>query len=122
MPGSHVPQIETLDGVTVVTFGAEFDQITEDRIPGLIESLLAAVDGPRPLLLVDLSQVQFFGSSFIEVLFRAWKRVQEKPDGRFALCGLTPNCAEVIEVSNLNKVWDVYPTRETALSAMQSTE
>lgn len=119
MPCSGVPQISQQGDVTVVMYGPDCDRITEDWIPETLQSLLAAVKGPRPCLLIDLSHVQFFGSSFIEVLFRAWNRIQQQPGGRFALCGLTPNCAEVIEVTNLDRLWPMYPTREAALQALQ---
>jgi anti-anti-sigma factor len=118
MPGLQMPQIDKERGVTVVTYEPDRDRITEDRIPETLQSLLSAIEGPTPVLLVDLSRVQFFGSSFIEVLFRAWNRIQQQPGGRFALCGLTPNCAEVIEVTNLDRLWEIFPTRDAALAAM----
>lgn len=119
MPGSGVPQIRKERGVTIVTYGPDSERITEDCIPETLQSLLAAVTGAQPCLLIDLSNVQFFGSSFIEVLFRAWNRIQQQPGGRFALCGLTPNCAEVIEVTNLDRLWKTFPDREAALRALQ---
>lgn len=119
MPGSQLPEIHKQDGVTIVAYASDCERITEDRIPETLDAMLAAVDGERPVLLVDLSHVQFFGSSFIEVLFRVWNRVQQQHEGRFALCGLTSHCAEVIEVSNLDKLWQVFPTREAALASLQ---
>jgi anti-sigma B factor antagonist len=120
MPGLQVPQIEQQHGVTVVTYGTDCERITEDRIPEILQALLAAVDAPHPRLLIDLSTVSFFGSSFIEVLFRVWNRVQQQAGGRFALCGLTPNCAEVIEVTNLDRLWEIYPNRDAAMAAFTS--
>jgi anti-anti-sigma factor len=118
MPGSAAPQILNEHDVTIVAFGPDSARITEDCIPELLQSLLAAVQGPRPCILVDLGHVDFFGSSFIEVLFRVWNRVQQA-QGRFALCALTPNCIEVIEVTNLDRLWQMFPNRETALQALQ---
>ena len=118
MTGLRLPQIEQHRNVTVVTYGPDCDWITEDCIPETLQSLLAAIEGAQPCLLVDLSNVKFFGSSFIEVLFRAWNRIQQKPGGRFALCGLTPNCAEVIEVTNLDRLWQIFPNRDGALAAL----
>jgi len=118
MPGSAAPQILKEHDVTIVAFGPDSARITEDCIPELLQLLLSAVDGARPSVLVDLSHVEFFGSSFIEVLFRVWNRVQQS-QGRFSLCALTPNCAEVIEVTNLDRLWPTFPTREAALQALQ---
>lgn len=118
MPGAGVPQILKERGVTIVTYGPESERITEDRIPEALHALLAALKGAEPCVVIDLSNVKFFGSSFIEVLFRAWNRIQQQPGGRFSLCGLTPNCAEVIEVTNLNRLWQTYPDRASALQAI----
>lgn len=117
MPGSATPQILKEHDVTIVAFGPDGARITEDCIPEMLQSLLDAVQGPQPTVLFDLSHVAFFGSSFIEVLFRVWNRVQQG-QGRFALCSLTPNCAEVIEVTNLDRLWPKYPTRDAALKAL----
>lgn len=118
MPGSATPQILYEHGVTVVTFGPDPTSLTEDRIPEILQAMLAAVPGSHPCLLVDLSYVEFFGSSFIEVLFRVWNRIQQS-EGRFALCSLSPNCSEVIQVTNLDRLWPMFPTREAALQALR---
>lgn len=119
MSAPGVPQILQQGGVTIVAFGPESERLTENFIPDTLQMMLSAVQGAKPCLLVDLTNVEFFGSSFIEVLFRAWNRIQQQPEGRFALCGLTPNCAEVIQVTNLDRLWPMYPTREAALQALQ---
>ncbi|MBL8848097.1 MAG: STAS domain-containing protein [Planctomycetaceae bacterium] len=120
MSASGAPQILREGNVTVVAYGPECDRITEDHIPETLQTLLSAITGSNPCMLFDLSHVKFFGSSFIEVLFRVWNRIQQQPGGRFALCGLTPNCAEVIEVTNLDRLWPTFPTREAALQALQT--
>jgi anti-sigma B factor antagonist len=118
MPGAAVPQILKEGNVTVVTFRPDPARITEDCIPETLQMLLSAVEGPNPRMLIDLAQVDFFGSSFIEVLFRVWNRVQHN-HGQFALCSLTPNCAEVIAVTNLDRLWPMFATREAGLQALQ---
>lgn len=118
MPGSATPQILYEHGVTVVTFGPDLTRLTEDCIQETLQVMLAAVPGPHPCLLIDLSHVEFFGSSFIEVLFRVWNRVQQS-EGRFALCCLSPNCTEVIQVTNLDRLWPMFPSREAAIQALR---
>jgi anti-anti-sigma factor len=119
MPGDGRPEVLLQDGVTVVVFGRDFERITEDRIPAATQTLLDSIPSQQPRLVVDLSQTTFFGSSFIEVLFRAWNRIHTKPGGRFALCGLSPYCTEVLQITNLDQLWKLYPTRDTAVQALQ---
>ena len=118
MSGAAVPQIHNEGDVTVVTFEPNSARITEDCISDTLQLLLSAVQGAQPCMLIDLSHVDFFGSSFIEVLFRVWNRIQHS-HGRFALCSLTPNCSEVIEVTNLDRLWPTFPTRAAGLQALQ---
>ena len=121
MPDDKKTQVIQENGVTVVVMGKEYENIDETVIDDVREFLLsvsASADPPR--LLVDLSQVEFFGSSFIELLFRVWHRMKAKEGGIFGICGLNPYCSEVLEVTHLNQLWSIYSTREEALKQMQS--
>ena len=119
MPADGRPQVLQQDGVTIVVFGREFERITEDRIPAATQALLSATESETspPRVVVDLSNTTFFGSSFIESLFRAWNRIHVKTGGRFVLCGLTPYCAEILQITNLDQLWPMCPTREDAIAA-----
>jgi anti-anti-sigma factor len=112
-----VPRLETQQSVTVVGFDAGPLSLHEASIDELREPMLNAARAEPPLLVVDLTHVEFFGSSFIELLFRMWKRIQHRA-GQFALCGLSPYCEEVLSVTNLDKLWPNYPTREQAVAAL----
>lgn len=116
------PEVTKQDGVTVVVFGRELKNITEDRIPMVSEALLEAGDADPPLVALDLSTVEFFSSSFIEVVFRLWNRLNRSTEGRLALCGLTQYCREVLEVTNLDELWTTYPDRESGVAALRQGE
>lgn len=113
------PELVEQDGVTVVVFGAELNSITEDRISLVSEAIMEAAEADPPYVVVDLAGVEFFSSSFIEVVFRLWNRLQRHDGGRMALCGLTQYCHEVISVTNLDDLWEIYPDRQTAIAAMR---
>ncbi len=114
------PDIVTEDGVTVVTFGPAFDRISEDSIPAASEALLQAAGGESAKVVVDLSHTQFFGSSFIESLFRGWNKLKTRPGAAFVLSGLNPYCLEVLEVTNLNRLWPIFPDRASAVASLKS--
>jgi anti-anti-sigma factor len=109
---------ETVDGVRVISFGPEMRSITEDVIAEVTEHLLQASQSDPPLLVIDMSHVDFFSSSFIEVLFQAWNQVKSREGGRFALCCLHPYCREILTITNLHTVWDLHETREEAVAAV----
>jgi anti-anti-sigma factor len=112
------PELSADDGVTIVTFGPDYRNITEDVIPSVLETLLAVAGGDTRRVVVDLSNTEFFGSSFIEVLFRLWRRLSEH-GGKFALCLSAPYCVEVLKVTHLDSLWPICPTLDQAVAAVR---
>ncbi len=107
----HVP-----GGAMVVRLTeAEYGSLDTGKLARLRRLLLELAEQPAPPhLVVDLSQVHFFGARFIGVLLDTWDQLQ-KHSRRLALCGLTPYCAKVIRTPHLDKLFDTYPTQWAAL-------
>lgn len=120
MVKSHSPQVSLHDGVTLIQLGAEYENLDESSIEGLGETFmnLAEVADP-PLIVLDLSQTKFFGSAFIELMFRTWNRLNHREGGKFSLSGLSEYCCEVVEVTHLDRLWSVHSTWEEAVQSMK---
>jgi anti-anti-sigma factor len=115
MPAKRTPQIIKDGAVTVIALGPEYESLDEAGLDDLREAILAGVQSAEPpLVVLDLSHTKFFGSAFIEILFRAWNRVSARKGGQFCLCGLTSYCREVIDVTHLDRIWHVCETRSEA--------
>lgn len=113
------PEISTDRGFTIVALGPVYEQLDETRLDQVKDSLMAAVEKANPpKVIIDLSHTKFFGSSFIEVLFRMWNRMHTRPDGRFGIVGLSPYCAEVLKITHLDSLWKTFPTREEAIKGL----
>lgn len=111
--------VENEGGVTVVVFGAGQRRLDELGIEALGNQLIEiAQNANPPRVLLDMSVTEFFGSSFIEILFRVWKRLSDQPGAKFAISGLQEYCREVLEITHLDKLWPLYNTRKEALAAM----
>jgi len=113
----------TVEGlVTVIELGPGYQIVDEQLLEtGIEESLVDLVaEANPPLVVLDLAHTRFFGSSFIEVLFRLWTAVQGRPGGSFALCGLTPHCLDVLKITHLDTLWKLFPTRADAVRALQA--
>jgi anti-sigma B factor antagonist len=117
------PNVVLEGSVTVIALGPAYKVVDEHVLDtGLGESLIElADDADPPLVVLDLSNTQFFGSSFIEVLFRLWTRLQSRGGGRFAICGLTPHCLDVLKITHLDTLWRLTATREEAVRALGAT-
>ncbi len=112
------PNVHKCGNVTVISFGPQFeslDEFTLDQVRDFVLDVAKSADPPR--VVIDLSFTKFFGSSFIEVLFRVWKRVNGA-GGKFALAGLTSYCREVLEITHLDKLWLLLPNEAEAVAAI----
>lgn len=113
------PTIVKNGDVTCICLGPEFENLDEGLLDQIRDQLLdAAKNANPPLVAIDLQYTKFFGSSFIEVLFRIWNRLNSLPDGGFAIAGLTDYCREVLEITHLDKLWKMPATLEEAVALL----
>lgn len=113
-----IPRVYKCGNVTVISFGPQFESLNEDALDQVRDFVLDVVkSADPPKIVIDLSYTKFFGSSFIEVLFRVWNRVNGA-GGKFALAGLTSYCCEVLEITHLDKLWLLFPNEAEAVAAI----
>ncbi len=111
-------QVTQEQGVTVLVAGPSYTGLELRALEEFGEVLLSEVSQTTPpRFVIDLSETDFIGSSFIELLVRAWKRVKNR-NGTMALCAVHPFCQEVLRVSHLDTIWPIYPTRGEAVSGV----
>ena len=119
MANQPEPTVTRQSGVTVVSLGPGFESLDEQHLETVSDAILnAAQEAEPPRLLVDLSHTNFFGSSFIEVLFRMANRITQREDGRFGIAGLTPYCAEVISITHLDELWATFDSVEDGVATL----
>lgn len=108
------------DEITLLTIDENFRSLDELHIHELSTQLLELVRTlDPPLLVINLEGVNYFGSSFLEILFRLWNQLQKK-DGELVLCSLQEHCREVIHVSNLDQLWKTFPSQSEALDYLRT--
>jgi anti-anti-sigma factor len=71
----------------------------------------------NPLVVFDLSRVDYFGSMFLALLLRCWKLVQAR-GGMMALAGVSARAKELLRLTSLDMVWPIYANREEAMEAL----
>jgi anti-anti-sigma factor len=106
----------------VVHLGTSYNSLNEGSVERVERFLLSAAALPEAkYLVVDLSGTKYFGSRFIEALFRAHNRMKRK-GGRFALSGLQPYPEEVIRISRLDTIWPLFKTPDEAVRVLSGGE
>ena len=119
MSSSRTPEITKQDGVTILSLGPDFENLDERGLNDLKEVILeVANQAAPPLVVLDLSNTNFFGSAFIEILFRAWNRLNAREGGKFCISGLTHYCREVLEVTHLDRLWTLFDSTDQAVAAL----
>lgn len=97
-------------------------QNVEDLRWELIEQAAEVVMSPlkrtqTPMVVVDLSEVQYFGSVFLSLLLRCHKYVKTR-GGELVLCGPSAMARELLGITALDTLWAIYDTRQEALDAL----
>jgi anti-anti-sigma factor len=64
-------------------------------------------DQEVPMVVVDLSDVSYFGSVFLALLLRCHKFVR-KAGGEMVLCGASPTASELLRITALDTIWAIY--------------
>ena len=72
-----------------------------------------------PLVVVDLGEVNYFGSVFLALLLRCHKLVRSR-GGELVLCGASKNAKELLRITALDTLWALYDNRTEALEALDS--
>jgi anti-anti-sigma factor len=100
---SATPALESLE------FGLE-EQVAE-----LIMKPLRNQEGP--LVVFDLSKIDYFGSIFLALLLRCWK-LSLSQGGMMVLSGVSDRARELLRITSLDMVWPIYSTRQEAMEAL----
>ncbi len=109
-------QVSQSGSVSVIVFTKRCKLIEEVILEPLGTALSAALAVvPMPCVVLDLSNTEFFGSGFIEVLLRSWRELQQRSGSRMVLCGVQTYCREVLEITHLDQLWPLVETREAAI-------
>jgi anti-anti-sigma factor len=76
-----------------------------------IKEKLAALDHPN--FLMDLTRLEFMGSSVVALIVKLWKAVQEK-DGKMVVVNTNLMIGEVLEIAGLTGIWEIVDSHEEA--------
>lgn len=118
MKTDQLIKLEQDGDVAIISFLRGSETINSPVVDQITNRLTAMVRNAPGRVLIDLQHVEFFNSTFVELLVRCWKVAREKQGGQLALCSLRPYCREILEVTNLATLWPIYRSREAALEQM----
>jgi anti-sigma B factor antagonist len=91
--------------------------IDELNISEIGQTLTTVIDeSPNPKLLLDFGQVDHLSSAALGMLINANGRIKSK-NGQLRLANIKPQIYEVFKITQLNKLFYIFPSRQEALAS-----
>lgn len=98
----------------VLAVRGEIDLFTA---PELKQVLAESIEGGRVRIIVDLTETTFLDSTALGVLIGAVKRLRSR-DGALAIVNIDENIAKTFEITGLDQIFTIVPTRDEAVDAV----
>ncbi len=114
--------VERHGDIAVIVPASEVESMPENLIQQAAEIVLAPLRKDPPAgLVIDLSQVKFFGSVFISFLLKCHMLVK-KHGSEVVLAGASDRIRELLHLTALDTLWALYSTRAEALGALGGSD
>jgi anti-sigma B factor antagonist len=106
------------DDAYVISLAGEVDLYTA---PEFKQQLLEVIGQGGKQVIVDFSDTTFIDSTTLGVLVGGVKRLRTN-EGQLSLVCTDRNITKIFEITGLDRVFTIYPTREEALAQVKSTD
>jgi len=108
-------EIETIrmGNVVIVAVNGEVDTTTVGSLQAVFDDL---VTRGEQNYVIDLSQVAFMDSSGLAALTKLYKRIRIGR-GDVRLCHLRPEMRRIMELTRLDRVFEIYDDRQAAIAS-----
>jgi anti-sigma B factor antagonist len=110
--------VDRIGPITVVAFPGPSLDASNNREFVETFSLLLAQDAS---IVFDMSQLRFVDSSGLGSMMVCMRHVKAS-GGTLKLCGLSKSVQALFELVRMNRVFEIYQTREEAIQSLQSSQ
>src|SRR5712692_6861981 len=115
-------RVERHGDIAVIIPSPEVESMQENLIEQAAQMVLAPLRQDPPAgLVIDLSQVKFFGSVFISFLLKCHMLVK-KHGSDVVLAGASDRIRELLHLTALDTLWALYDTRAEALQSLAGSD
>ena len=111
-------QFESGNGYSIIKFEPKLNDVQWAEIDQIGTDILSKLNGQaQPACLIDLTALNYMGSSMVALVVRLWKSVKEQK-GRMAVVNQHEMVLEVLQLAGLDKIWTIVATREEGLKQL----
>jgi anti-anti-sigma factor len=113
-------RLEWHGNTMVITPASNVEAMNWELIEQAAEIVMAPLKKHEsPMVVVDLSEVNYFGSVFLALLLRCHTAVKNR-GGELVICGASKMARELLKITALDTLWAIYDSREEALDAVDN--
>jgi anti-anti-sigma factor len=115
-------QIERHGEIALVTPSAKVEEMHETMIEQAAKLVVQSLRNDPPAgIVVDLSQVNYFGSVFVSFLLRCHS-LAKRHGSEIVLAGPSEPARELLKLLDLETLWAIYDTRQEAIDALSAAD
>ena len=119
----NVPQyfhVEPSDKTLVISAVSSINMLFDDEVRDECDFLIDQLSQHNATnLVIDLGSVDQFGSVMLELMVILWKHIKTGT-GKFVVCNVPAVGKEVLQTTKLDTLWTILPSREEALTFVNS--
>ncbi len=104
---------EILDTAAVMRMTGRLDASEADQLPGAFQKVFEE----RKCVVFDLSELEFLDSTGLGMMIFCLRYAQER-EGKIVLQVVPGRVATVLEITRVQRIFDIHPCREEALAAL----
>ena len=107
-------EIEPSDDTIIVVPAVDLRELNYQRIEEGARRILDLLNGTRiKNAVLDFHKTDYYGSCALGFFVKLWKRVRGK-NGRMAFCNVSDHEKEILQITNLDHLWPICPSRSEA--------
>lgn len=111
-------RLEWHGNTVIITPASNVESMSWELIEQAADIVMAPLKRhDSPMVVFDLSEVNYFGSVFLALLLRCHTAVKSR-GGELVLCGASKMARELLKITALDTLWAIYESREEALEAV----
>jgi anti-anti-sigma factor len=115
-------QVQRHGEIAVVIPSPEVESMHEVLIEQAAKMVVNSLkEDPPAGIVIDLSQVSYFGSVFLSFLLRC-HTLAKKNGSEIVLAGCSERARELLHLTSLDTLWALYDTRDEALEALGGSD
>ena len=106
-------ETEEDQGVLIFRLDGRLDATSS---PQLETTITQQIDGGQKKILLDFGRVDYLSSAGMRLLLSLTRRLS-KEEGKLAMCTINDDVMEIIKVAGFEKILNIYPTEQEALTS-----